>query len=433
MTHPNARRLLLLAALSLPGMAGAQTIPIPASPPGSHRPLDGLLPNSDAAAQAMADRLQRLHDSRQLRDLAEKLLQDPALLRKLQEGFDPAELSKLRDKLQHGEALGNDPELKKKLLETAQQLPGIDPEQAEALKRWAERAPDPTPAPPPPPPGSPAPQPKPPGATPPPPPPVMSGPRPNPPTPAPTSTWDRLQQKSQSWFNDNVAGKLDKFVHDFALSQDGDSLRQALRSLGNRDAGLPLGLAERIRGLSDTLAGLKDRLPAGMSPTDFRALFEKVRLPDVPRFKKPSFDVDFAGPGDGVGPWWLLLVVLAALGLALHKTAAARRAARGADGGWRLGPWPVAPAAVATRGELVAAFEYLAVLCLGPDARARNHLDLAKRLAQGPDEAGRRRAAGELARLYEQARYAPDAEPLTPDDVAAARRDLCLLAGVAAA
>jgi hypothetical protein len=88
---------------------------------------------------------------------------------------------------------------------------------------------------------------------------------------------------------------------------------------------------------------------------------------------------------------------------------------------------------VATRGELVAAFEYLALLCLGPDARARNHLDLADQLGQGSNEAERRRAAGELAHLYEQARYAPAGEPLTPDDLAAARRDLCLLAGVVAA
>jgi hypothetical protein len=38
-----------------------------------------------------------------------------------------------------------------------------------------------------------------------------------------------------------------------------------------------------------------------------------------------------------------------------------------------------------------------------------------------------------LARLYERARYAPEAEPLTQQDLATARRDLCMLAGVATA
>jgi hypothetical protein len=91
---------------------------------------------------------------------------------------------------------------------------------------------------------------------------------------------------------------------------------------------------------------------------------------------------------------------------------------------------------VATRQDLVRAFEYLALLVLGPAARACHHLDLAALLGErapvlNPDV--RRGAASALARLYEQARYAPGDEPLGEDDLAAARRDLCLLAGVAAA
>jgi hypothetical protein len=45
----------------------------------------------------------------------------------------------------------------------------------------------------------------------------------------------------------------------------------------------------------------------------------------------------------------------------------------------------------------------------------------------------RQQAATELARLYEQARYAPQDDTLSAEDLAAARRDLCFLAGVGAA
>ena len=45
----------------------------------------------------------------------------------------------------------------------------------------------------------------------------------------------------------------------------------------------------------------------------------------------------------------------------------------------------------------------------------------------------RRQAAGHLAHLYELARYAPEDEPLPESEMAAARRDLSLLAGAGAA
>jgi hypothetical protein len=92
-----------------------------------------------------------------------------------------------------------------------------------------------------------------------------------------------------------------------------------------------------------------------------------------------------------------------------------------------LGPWPCPPNQVATRAQLIAAFEYLALLILGTQARTANHRNIAAKLGETPE---RRRAADELARLYEKARYAPAAGELQPPVVAAARRDLCLLAGM---
>jgi hypothetical protein len=103
----------------------------------------------------------------------------------------------------------------------------------------------------------------------------------------------------------------------------------------------------------------------------------------------------------------------------------------GPGGGWRLGPWPVRPEAVATRDELVRAFEYLALLRLGPAARSQNHRDIAAGL--GAEDEARRPAAERLAGLYEQARYAPPDEALPDADLADARAALSLLAGVAAA
>jgi hypothetical protein len=96
----------------------------------------------------------------------------------------------------------------------------------------------------------------------------------------------------------------------------------------------------------------------------------------------------------------------------------------------RLGPWPVPPQQVTTREQLIRAFEHLSLLCLGPAAQSQNHLEIAAAL--GGDDAERRRAAAALAAVYEQARYAPADEPLADETAAAARRDLCFLAGVAA-
>jgi hypothetical protein len=177
------------------------------------------------------------------------------------------------------------------------------------------------------------------------------------------------------------------------------------------------------------------------------------RLPDtrslVPRFPRlptPRHGLALpavGGPGlsraardTGTAGWPVLLWVLVGLGFGIlfwRLLAWQReRVIRSRDEGWRLGPWPVRPAAVATRADLVRAFDYLALLSLGPVARAWNHLEIAARLgADAP--AARREAADRLALLYEQARYAPPDEPLPEAALAAARRHLCLLAGVPAA
>src|SRR5262249_5727102 len=126
---------------------------------------------------------------------------------------------------------------------------------------------------------------------------------------------------------------------------------------------------------------------------------------------------------------WLLAPVLVValawlfyrnLGRAPSFTLAARRRGR----------WPVDPAAVTTRAELIRAFDYLAFLLLGDRVRTWNHVAVAKKLGQ---EAANHPAAGALAELYELARYTPGNDALPPDAREAARRHLLLLARSAAA
>ncbi|MBX7106687.1 MAG: hypothetical protein K1X57_21610 [Gemmataceae bacterium] len=68
-----------------------------------------------------------------------------------------------------------------------------------------------------------------------------------------------------------------------------------------------------------------------------------------------------------------------------------------------LGPWPVDPAQINSRAELIAAFEYLAQWKCGPEAACWNHRAVAARFDDDLN-------ARQLADLYELARYAPSAD-----------------------
>jgi len=96
----------------------------------------------------------------------------------------------------------------------------------------------------------------------------------------------------------------------------------------------------------------------------------------------------------------------------------------------RRGPWPVDPAAVTTRTDLIRAFDYLALWLLGDQVRTWNHVAISNKLGQA---ATRDPAAGSLAKLYELARYTPGDDTLPPDARDAARRHLLFLARSAAA
>ena len=140
------------------------------------------------------------------------------------------------------------------------------------------------------------------------------------------------------------------------------------------------------------------------------------------------------GAASGRAALWLAIVVLAGLVLWQITRQGRSKGIRPGRANRHPGPWPVDPAQVATRADVIRAFEYLSLLRLGPDVRTWNHRRIAAHLgADACPSLERRLAADELAVLYERARYTPAVDPLPAEDLASARRALCLLAGVASA
>lgn len=94
---------------------------------------------------------------------------------------------------------------------------------------------------------------------------------------------------------------------------------------------------------------------------------------------------------------------------------------------YALGPWPVDPFHLASRQDVVVAFEHLSVLVCGEVAKTWTHTTIAGALSELAMAEPQR--AMLLARLYELARYTPADEPLTTAELAEARRIVCKLAG----
>lgn len=169
------------------------------------------------------------------------------------------------------------------------------------------------------------------------------------------------------------------------------------------------------------------------------------KLPDMPSVNLPRSSRSFSGPSmprfsgdmpsaDGGGWKAILIPALLVLG-AFGFWKLYRDRARGTSGFSRsrdrLGAWPVNPAEIRTRGDLVKAFEYLALKSLGFDAETWNHRAIAEGLGGETSEV--QHAATQLAGHYEYARYAPPQEELPPAALVDACRQLCFLAGVATA
>ncbi len=431
-------RLRLLAVMILcaaPLTAPAQTIR-PQEPPRwaprlSHVPIQGGI-SAALADQFLNDRLQQA-DAAQMERLLADLAEHPEKIG-IKEPKDQEVLKNALDKAGgQPEKLLQDPAVRKIIVEAAanqEKKPDLSPEDQERIKEYARRFLPPS-EPRTPDPGKPeeapgvSPQAKmldpvkhAEGAK----PLVQSGaPRPGagaPPQPPPPPAKSPMKERLRD-FAETLA--------DRGLS-DSPAFRRMLTNLDRVKAPQAAGLGtweRRLEGLEQRFAEVGMRLPNHSWP--------KVDL--APRGPGRRVIPDAGAPGEASGGSGEVVLMLLAAGIgALVAWGLLRRRGlvvlrRGGDS-WRLGPWPVRPEAVHTRDELVRAFEYLALLRLGPAARSRNHHDVAAGLGQ--DDATCR-AAERLAGLYEQARYAPPDEALPDADLAAARADLSLLAGVAAA
>lgn len=140
----------------------------------------------------------------------------------------------------------------------------------------------------------------------------------------------------------------------------------------------------------------------------------------------------WSGVGGAGGSWLpvILLVAFAVIGLIVWKfwPMIKNRESSAAVAVRALGRWPVDPRTIASREELVRAFEYLSILLCGDAARVWNHLTIARALRKQIPSSDL--IADELAKLYELARYTPADEAMSPGSLADARRCLCHLAGV---
>ncbi len=427
--------LLLIASFAFgPRMAAAQYFPSRES----HRPLPND-PDMKAGQEMMADRLKELHELRQLQDQVQGLLQDKDFLNNIKQHLPEEDLRRLQEKVLRGDGLSGDDRWNK-LLQQAVSQHKLDNRQIDVLRRWAERAdktrtnvsneaallndraPTVTPS------SS-----------------SSSGPSgstvpPSPTGPSGSSFWDRVQEQTSTWIGadmDGLAGDVADALIELGATEEGSPLAELLRN--GKYAGFSEDeLAEEAAGLSRYLPDAAEFLSEQRGVWDEVGSIFRAALPSsAPGLDRaPSMPSPPAEKGGNWGGGTIALLGLAVLMLMLWTMGgwSRWRTARGEPGEWRLGPWPVSPAAVSTRQDVVRAFEYLALLRLGLNAGTRHHWELAERLGEGGgSDPVRRRAAEQLAGFYEQARYAPEGEPLSPQKLAEARQALCLLAGVTAA
>ncbi|HTU22491.1 MAG TPA: hypothetical protein VMG10_30920, partial [Gemmataceae bacterium] len=394
----------------------------------SHHDLPGGL-DLDNPQEMMAQRLQQLHELHQLQDQVQGLLKDPVFLKNIQH-LPEEELRQLREKLLRGEGLGQDQGWHK-FLEQAAAHQKLDQRQIDILRRWAERVQhkDPSfngsvllngrgPAPPIPP----------------------SSPMPSSSSATPSlaaadnaepSLLDRMQEETTKWMIehlDDVGGDVLKALNELGPAEESAPLAELLRSMRQPDFS-DMNVGEPAMGLSNYLSKVGELVHEQRGAWDeVQSIFrESSSLPSfgnsLPSAPERAADRDAALP-------LMSMVMLATIVVLLCKMAARSQVqtSSGDAEPWCLGPWPVSPRAVATRQDVIRAFEYLALLCLGPSAGTCHHRELAERIAeQNSGNPARRQAAEMLACFYEQARYAPAGEALSQEELSDARQALCYL------
>ncbi len=253
--------------------------------------------------------------------------------------------------------------------------------------------------------------------------------QPEPPPPPPDSTPDWFRKQAADWASSWTKG---------VRNLDNDTLRGIVEQI--RKSGLApsdLELPTWIKDATGSFSGdLKSWLPSlGGTPESIRELFGDLSLPSVGNWEVGRPDLPSAEEAGQSGAWLLGLVLLALVGWGLWQSRGFGLFGSEAIGrsGRRLGPCPVPPEKVTTRGQLVQCFEYLARKILGQPAETSHHHETARRMRQRAATTAQEQAAVELGELYELARYSPPDEALPPDALDRARAALRQLATVNAA
>lgn len=428
---------LLLGAwltLTLSRVATAQP------PKQSHHPLPGEQDMRDDPA-LMSERMRELRELHQLQDQVRELLRDPDFISKIKQQFADVtdeQLRQLQEKIFQDGGPGGDSEWNQRLRQAASNTK-LDQRQRDILRRWVENS-SRKPAPPP------------------------SESRPANPSPPPSpaashlldpkgtpflsmefsqrSFLDQLQSASEKWFSEHVKDLDDETIDTLTEMKSGRAvapsaeLMRAMKQSNLPTAGLIEPASELARYLPDVGELLSE--PYG----DWDELFSLFRevpgsslsaLGSGPSLPSLASTAPVRGEGSATS---LTLLTVGVFMLLLWKMGVGSwlRKDRGDAGDWQPGAWPVAPDAVATRQDLVRAFEHLALLRLGRSASPCHHRELAGRLiGQDAGDPTHRQAIELLAWLYEQARYAPAEESLSPAELSDARQALRYLAGVTTA
>lgn len=403
----------------------------------SHHDLPGGL-DLDNPQELMAQRLKELHELHQLQDQVQGLLNDPKFLNSIRQQFTEEQLRRLREKMLKGESLRQDSSWNE-LLNQAASHKKLDQQQIDKIRRWAE--------------GS---EPKQPStsehgllngstagvvapSSPPSPDSLTTRPSLPPRNPPEPSVLDRMQEETTKWMMehlDDVGGDVLEALTGVGTTENVAPLAELLRSLDQPDFS-DLHVSEQAMELSRYLPKVSAFLHEQRGAwSEVRSIFRDAPVPSLPSFGGSAVSLPSVHAPDS-NSWQpvLLSLLMVALIVFLLSRMAVRAQRRGESGEekWRLGSWPVAPDAVSTRQDVIRAFEYLALLCFGPAAGTCHHRELAERLAeQDNGNPTRRQAAEMLAYLYEQARYAPADEALSPEELTDARYALCCLSGVTA-
>ena len=389
---------LLLLTAAVPGMAQPPRGQ-PAPSTKEYRPL----PYSGSLVDIYKDQLLQAKDTEFLKKLMELANQDPKALQKLLENH----------KLKAGDPSAVDPELLK-LLQNSDGTSKSPDELKDLLKKLQDQV---TP--------NKAPEPK---------------AKPKVPTPDGTTTHHEQRPDPLAKIAEAFVKKMDKsslpdkfpafnkFKDDVMAGKTGTASKGDLGSLGLEDVLDVLGKSSKTNGDGPSLpqAGPLE-IPGGAGG-----------MPDVPTAPLvPDLSgiagaagglttTSVAGGGLALVQILLILAVFVVAAILVWRLLGRSRQHEPQVALATLGPWPVDPARISTRAQLVQAFEYLAMLLLGRPARTANHRAIADSLGTTPETG---QAADQLASLYEKARYDPVLGELPPADLTAARRDLLLLAG----